>query len=325
NLDNQLTPSQQAGKAFFNNRTPSGQELPSDTFHNCNTCHVVDPDANRAAGVAKPGFFGSDGRYSFESETQFFKIPHLRNMYQKVGMFGMAATTQPNGAGLPNGAALLAFLPFPFNDNTHQGDQVRGFGFMHDGSADTLYRFHGTNLFAQRPANSPFPNPGGIPTDGSGILLRRQLESFMLAMDSNLAPIVGQQVTLTDANQSDATVNARIELMKARAAAGECDLTVRARREVKRNGRRKELDVGFIYDPTTGSYRMSVANAPTLTEAQLRQGDSNHRRCNEGGDSITYTAVPPGNGARIALDRDLDGVLDGDEVFAGRDPGNGTR
>src|SRR5215212_9570433 len=174
-LDNQLTAFELAGKAFFDNKLPSGQEIPSDVFHTCNTCHVVDPNGNRAAAVAKPGFFGSDGRYSFESETQYLKVPHLRNLYQKVGMFGMADTF-PNFAPLPNPAspiALLAFLPAPLNDTSHQGDQVRGFGFLHDGSVDTVNRFHGANLFTQRPADSPFPNVGGITTDGAGILLRR--------------------------------------------------------------------------------------------------------------------------------------------------------
>jgi hypothetical protein len=29
--------------------------------------------------------------------------------------------------------------------------------------------------------------------------------------------------------------------------------------------------------------------------------------------ALTFTAVPPGSGVRIGLDRDLDGVLDGDD------------
>ena len=37
------------------------------------------------------GFFGTDGESSIEGEPQEFKIPHLRNLYQKVGMFGMPA------------------------------------------------------------------------------------------------------------------------------------------------------------------------------------------------------------------------------------------
>ena len=320
-LDNQLTAFEQAGKAFFDNRLPNGQEIPSDVFHTCNTCHVVDPDGNRAAGVAKPGFFGSDGRFSFESETPSFKVPHLRNLYQKVGMFGMADTF-PNFAPLPNPAAqvpLLAFVPAPLNDTSHKGDQVRGFGFLHDGSVDTVFRFHGANVFTQRGPESPFPNPGGITPDGAGILLRRQLEAFMMAMDSNMAPIVGQQVTLSADNAGDAGVNARIDLLKARAAAGECDLVVKGRRKVRVRGRDKEIDAGFLYRPDTGSYEVSVASSPRFSEAQLRQWDDG---CDDGGDAITYTAAPPGSGVRIALDRDSDGVYDGDETLAGKDPAN---
>ena len=50
---------------------------------------------------------------------QLFKTPHLRNMYQKVGMSGMPAT-----------------FGFPDTDNHFQGDQVRGSGFTHDGEVD---------------------------------------------------------------------------------------------------------------------------------------------------------------------------------------------
>jgi DNA-binding beta-propeller fold protein YncE len=320
-LDNQLTPFELAGKAFFNAQLPNGQEIPSDVFHNCSTCHVVDPDGNRAAGVAKPGFFGTDGRFSFESETQYLKVPHLRNLYQKVGMFGMVDTF-PGLAPLPNPASpvpLLAFLPAPLNDTSHQGDQVRGFGFLHDGSVDTVFRFHGANLFTQRPLGTPFPNPGGITLDAAGVLLRRQIEAFMMAMDSNLAPIVGQQVTLTVDNADDLAVGARIELLQARAAAGECDLVVRGRREVTSRGRARGLDVGYLYQPGTGLYRMSIAAAAPLTESELRPGGGGG-----GVNAITYTAVPPGSGIRIALDRDLDGSFDGDEILAGKDPANAS-
>ena len=48
------------------------------------------------------GFFGSDGFATFEGETQMFKVPHLRNVYQKVGMFGRP---QDDAAG-PAGARL---------------------------------------------------------------------------------------------------------------------------------------------------------------------------------------------------------------------------
>ena len=122
-LDNALTADQQAGRDFYFGGV-------SDTFFNCNGCHTLDPAGNAEFGVARPGFFGTDGKFSFEAEPQIFKIPHLRNMYQKVGMFGMPRAP--------------FFLPESFSgaDNAFMGDQIRGFGFLHDGSVDTLNRFH---------------------------------------------------------------------------------------------------------------------------------------------------------------------------------------
>ncbi len=164
-LDNSLDADEEAGRDFFMN------SFPSDVFQSCNGCHVLNPTA---------GHFGSDGFSSFEFEPQLMKIPHLRNMYQKVGMFGM-----------PD----VAF--FNRGDSAHKGPQVRGFGFLHDGSTDTLFRFHDSTVFNQNnPGGFPIPNPGGIPNGAAGDELRRKIEAFMLAFDSNLAPIVGQQATL---------------------------------------------------------------------------------------------------------------------------------
>ena len=74
-----------------------------DVFQSCDGCHKLDP---------AQGFFGTDGFSSFEQEPQMFKIPHLRNLYQKVGMFGMI------------------FVPFlNQGDNGFKGNQVRGFGY----------------------------------------------------------------------------------------------------------------------------------------------------------------------------------------------------
>ena len=311
-LDNSLTADEQVGRAFFFNQLADGTEVPSDTFHNCNGCHVLDPQGNAQFGVAKPGFFGSDGRYSFEQETQFLKVPHLRNLYQKVGMFGMDRTFDPTLTNSP-----FAFLPPPYNDESFQGDQVRGFGFLHDGSTDTVFRFHASTVFVQRDVTNPFPNPGGIPTASpdddaataqqkvlANIQLRRQIEAFMLAFDSNLAPIVGQQVTL--AASPSAATEARVGLLEARAQAGECDLVV--------HGQTARGPVAFLYEPAGNRFLPDRVRGDRLSDAALRA-----LAC-EG--PLTFTAVPPGEGRRIGIDRDLDGVLDGDEggghVVAGR-------
>jgi len=217
------------------------------------------------------GFFGTDGFSSFETETQDFKIPHLRNAYQKIGMFGMPALNSAINAG----------------NNGNQGPQVRGFGFLHDGSADTLFRFHNATVF-----NTGF-NPNG------GDTTRRQVEQFVLAFDSNLAPIVGQQITLTNTNA--ATAGPRIDLLLARAGQNECDVVVKGTvGGVQRGAVRVE--------GTSNLFKIDRAADPLLTDAQMRN------LATTPGQELTYSCVPPGSGIRIGIDRDQDGCLDFDDA-----------
>ena len=133
---------------------------------------------------------------------------HLRNLVQKVGRFGVAEVRKP--PGVPPIGGLSGFL----------GDQVRGFGFLSAGEFDTITRFHNVFSFDR---DFPFaPNPGGFAHGEAGNAERRQVEQFLLAFDSNHAPIVGQQATLSTFSPSE--IDARIDLMVARAEAGECDL-----------------------------------------------------------------------------------------------------
>jgi len=255
NLDNSLTSDQQAGRNFFFNIT-------SDTVQTCNGCHHLDPSL---------GFFGTDGFSSFEAETQDFKIPHLRNAYQKIGMFGMPALNSGINPG----------------NNGSQGPQVRGFGFLHDGSADTLFRFHNATVF-----NTGF-NPNG------GDTTRRQVEQFVLAFDSNLAPIVGEQTTLTNTNA--AIVGPRIDLLLARAGGNECDVVVK--------GTIGGVQRGMVrVAGASTTFKTDRAADPLLTDAQVRSFATTP------GQELTYTCVPPGSGIRIGIDRDQDGCLDFDDA-----------
>jgi len=249
-LDNSETPDQQAGEDLYRGRL-------TDLVRNCIGCHSL--------GL---GFFGTRGLMSIEGEPQEFKIPHLRNAYQKVGMFGMPK------------------VPF-FRDGdaTSLGPQVRGFGFLHDGSVDTLFRFHGANVF------------------GVNDTERAQLEQFVLAFDSNLAPIVGQQITLTGSNA--ATVAGRIDLLIARAAAGECEVVVKGNLGGQQRG---------WFRQSSGMFRSDRASELLLSDASLRA------QAASAGQERTYTCVPPGSGQRIGVDRDEDGFFDRDELDAGSDP-----
>jgi uncharacterized protein (TIGR03437 family) len=261
NLDNSLTPDQQAGQNFFLGVTNNG--LPSDTLKTCTGCHVLDPAGNSQYGVARPGFFGTDGQSSFENESQLFKIPQLRNLYQKVGKFGMSPDP------------LFPSDPTPF-----MGPQVRGFGFLHDGSIDTLFRFHGAQVFEQSGTN-----PGGIPSGAAGDTIRNQLTAFVLAFDSNLAPIVGQQITLTSTNTAIAAP--RINLLEARAAVSECDVVVKG----IVNGQAS----GYLYNPQQNSFN-SVQSSAAFSDTALRALGQ------KPGDELTFTCVPPGSGASIAAE-----------------------
>ncbi len=195
---------------------------------------------------------------------------------------------------------------FPGSDNSFKGDQVRGFGFIHDGSVDTVFRFgHGISF------SEGFNGPGStsIPDGPAGDVQRRQIEAFLLAFPTNLAPIVGQQMTLTQVNGH--AVGARIDLLIDRARAGECDLVVK-------NGS-NHGEKGYLYDADTGLFIGNRRGDAPLSDASLRQ------RAQQKGGELTYTCTPPGSGVRAGIDRDEDGVLDGDEGDAGSDPANAIR
>ena len=258
NLDNSLTTGQQQGLDLWTT-------IDADTFNNnattntCNDCHAIDPAR---------GFFGSHSLKSRAADPQNFKIPSLRHMYQKVGMFG--PTT---------GVA------------TNFGNQVRGWGFSHDGSIDTMQVFLDAPWASRNSPSSPS--------------LRQQktdLEAFMLAFPSDLAPIVGQQITLTASNGT--AVGPRIDLLIARAGAAftslilggvvtECDLIVKGTVGGAPRGW-KRLSSGLFQDD----------HDDTISDASLRA-----LAATEG--PLTYTCTPPGSGTRMGIDRDEDTVLDG--------------
>ena len=141
-LDNSLTAQEQAGKdIYFNKADVTG-------LGSCNNCHTLD---------AAKGQFGTAGLMTFEGPrfSDNFKVPHLRNMYQKVGMFGYSL------------------------EGSNQGKQYRAFGLGNDGSVDTLVTFFSDPVFV-------FEDPD---TD------RKNMAAFMLAFDSDYLPITGQQLT----------------------------------------------------------------------------------------------------------------------------------
>jgi hypothetical protein len=265
-LDNSLTPAEQAGLNLYNGRF-------TDTVTNCAGCHELD---------RTQGFFGTAGGSTFEAEEMEFKVPHLRNAYQKVGMFGQ----------MPS-----AF--FPDAPGVFTGDQVRATGFLHDGSVATAFDFLSAGAFTLDPGN---PRPE---TE------RRDIEAVIMAFETDMAPIVGQQITLTDTSGPD--VDARITLLIQRADTNfvlpvnintkECDLIVK--------GVVSGVQRGWVY-LGSDQFDPDIAAEPVWSRADLETEAS------VPGQPLTFTCVPPGSGVRMGINRDRDPDLDGDDATPGR-------
>ena len=281
-LDRSLTNDESQGIAALN-------VAGTDTVESCVGCHSHD---------ASQGFFGGSDLSTFDAEPQVFKVPHFRNLYQKVGMFGEAQpATGSSLPGLGNGVVFTG----PFTDT---GDQIRGFGFTHDGSVDTVFRFVTAGVFQLNNAQ------------------RNDIEAALMAFDTDVAPVLGQQVTLTSTNGT--TVDARINLLIDRAgtnfvskvltdlnqgSVNECDLVAKLVDGGKHSG--------YLYRPSPDDDFLPDDGGSAISDAALRAKAATSEQ------EITYTCVPPGNGHRIALDRDGDGLLNGVETASGVFIGNG--
>ena len=269
-LDNSLNSAQTAGKNFFAGNRPSDGvnfiiTIPGiQTSFTCNGCHELDP---------AEGEFGTSKNSSFEGIiSQTFKIPHLRNMYTKVGMFGAAKVPVFDAA-----------------DTGQLGPQIRGFGFTNEGASPTIFHFVTAKVFhPQLTSGFPLINPDAT---------RRNVEQFLLAFDTDLAPITGQQVTLTSSNGS--AVGPRITLFEQRANASFTSKVL--------GGTVKEIELvarvaqggtirGFLFNPANSTFVPS-GGGTALTDAQIRALAST------AGQEVTFTAVPTGSGARLAAVR----------------------
>ena len=249
NLDNSLTPAQQAGRdEFFSDRCPG--------------CHVLSSD---------DGFFGTAGFFDGNSldptdldAPQTRKVADLRGLYEKVGFYNVPSRSCGEPC-LAAGGTIEECVDLCFEQ-----PQIRGFGSGFDGATAAI---------------------GEI---GSGTIGEFD---FLFAGPSELAPIVGQQATLTATSGLD--VLSRAELLRQRAAAGECDLVAKAPVDATERGWLFDGD-GFTSDVTRDPGVSFDALVARSAAADFE---------------LTLTCLPPGAGRR-AIDRDADGSLDGDERAA---------
>jgi hypothetical protein len=208
------------------------------------------------------------------------------------GKFPMADV--PQLRGLADKLAPPYFIGGPFGTRTELGA-----GLSHGGAFATLSGL----LLAPHPLVPQQPTFNLSPAEANLIA------AFLAAFDTGLAPATGYQATAHPGNAAGFAAT-ELAYLTSQAAAGHCDLIAR-----RAPGLFSGVPVwpSALYDPATGQFAVAQAGAPSLGIAELIQEAA-------AGSPVTFIGVPLWMGYPLALDRDLDRLLDLDELLQGTEP-----
>ena len=200
-----------------------------------------------------------------------------------------------------------SFLPFKIQSLRNLFDKFgmdyqettnrSGFGFFHDGSTDTLVRFMQDGFDIRDDQETADLLAFLLAFTGSDLITGafndRDHPPGARSLDTHAA--VGRQSTIDDSGNSQ-LVELLIEI--ATPPGSRIDLVAK--------GFMDGLSRGWFFDRTVILFQ-SDRQAETISVEDLLAlaGEGNE---------ITFTAVPRGSGLRIGIDRDEDGLLDGDEL-----------
>ncbi len=211
------------------------------------------------------GIVSTDG-----STNASIKVPQLRNQYEKVGF------------------ELL------------RNDSTAGFGFLHDGSVDSLSSFMSARVFTVR-SDQDVADLVALVMAFSGSDFGQTPDPLMPApppsRDTHAA--VGAQVTL-----AGGTAPPRIAEMLGLARTGAVDLVVHAR------------EAAYAYARSADAFLVSDGGASIAGTALSARASADATQ--------TWTLVPAGLATRLALDRDGDGIRDHVELRQGSNPADAT-
>ncbi|HEV2765388.1 MAG TPA: DUF4214 domain-containing protein, partial [Pyrinomonadaceae bacterium] len=239
----------------------------------------------------QPVFLGGVGNCNVCHQT-LTPFPHTFGIGSDRLVFPGSIFAQPQAFKVPQlrGIYQKAGMQKP-SPGEGRTEQITGFGFMHDGAFDTLLNFMRQPSFV------------GFTGDDA----RRDIEAFLLSVDSVLAPAVGLQVTVNAENKTSPEVLARVQLLVQQAQQVQfngalfgpgCDLVVRG---LYGGSPRGFLSVG------NGVFRSDSRAEGTVTLQTLLDSVGP-------GAELTFTGVPVGDGQRFAIDRDLNGVFNDDQA-----------
>src|SRR5438552_13595607 len=169
-----------------------------------------------------------------------------------------------------------------------------GFGFGHDGSVDSLTRFlNGVRVVEDRDVADLIAFLLSVSGSDTG--------APEALPDSSPPAAVGRHLTLVS-SERPALFDAMLAL--ARSPTSRVDLIAK--------GFKNGITRGWFYQRETGQFQSDRQQEAILPEELLALAQP--------GNEITFTIVSRGSGIRIGIDRDLDGVLDRDELDAGSNP-----
>lgn len=163
-------------------------------------------------------------------------------------------------------------------------ESISGFGLLNDGTVASVY-----GLLSQ-------PNFGDLAADHTRKI---NLAAFLLCFDTGTAPAVGYSRTFRKDNLLQPDLLADWQFLELQAQAGNIDLIGK--------GTILGAPRGILYRPATKDYIIDLAAFPPLSRAQVALAIQQYN------DVFTLMGVPPSTGRRMAIDRDADSILDGDE------------
>ena len=256
-------------RGFETEENPTGRPLPdgdaTEGFEifkqNCITCHNGDAGL---IGDSSLNFLGRSGGLPFKSAQ-------LRSLRDKIGM-DMATT-----------------------------ESRAGFGFLHDGSVDTLSNFllHGFEdfFFDLHEVDRGLADTIAFLLSFSGSEIRTGQDGDHESQDAHAA--IGRQVTLT----SDAPNPLLDEIF---ALLDNPEEAI----ELVAHGRQDGVDRGWFYHRVAGIFQSDRNTEIRDSLTDLASLES----------PVTFTVVPVGSAIRLGVDRDEDGYYDRTELDLGTDP-----
>lgn len=174
-----------------------------------------------------------------------------------------------------------------------------GFGLGHDGFFDRILTISESN--PPIPSVTGFLNRIAFTSSGSAwtVDIMDDIQSYLNSFDTGTAPFVGRQFVMNQTNA--ASVEALVAPWLLLATPEDFEMIAYG----SISGRK----TGFLYNRTTQLFDSDRSGVGPFSLTDLR----NLVATASSGNRLTFLAVTPGTGQRIALDRDLDTTLNGAE------------